>query len=143
MAIINGAVAAGKARVEAAGYPEGKVVLTPSEKERILKTKNQAKETLVSAQASQVTAEKASTVADRQMEFTEKALAKSKAAKRHAEYLKAHVGQSQNLGLLYDCPMLKTNPEAIRGAGSLKDAVRNQLHLEYAGLTYDDGCGCF
>lgn len=143
MKTIRGITQKGKEQAETKGYAEGKVVLTPAEKERMLKTKDHAKEVLLAAKADQTASESANAKVDHQIAVTQKTSEKSQAAKAYAERLKASVGKVYSLGVLKDCAKLKTNPEAICGAGGLKEALRTQLHLEYSGLEYDDGCGCF
>lgn len=142
LAIIQGTVAKGKARAAVAGYPSGKVVLTVAEKQRISNARSQAEEDVLSAMADRSVADHATTNFDLKVQRTEKMLAASKAAKQEVEHIRANLGRIRNLGVLHGCPKLKAHPAAIRGAGKLSYALRNQLHLEYAGLTYDDDFGC-
>lgn len=143
LASIKGTVANGAKRAAAAGYPEGKVVLTRAEKERMLATKEAAKAILMAAIDTQASAEATNAATDRKVAMTEKAHEKTKALAAHAKALTATVGKLHNLGLLHDCATLKQTPAAIRGAWDLLKPLRDQLHVAYPGLTYDDDmCGC-
>lgn len=141
LAIVKGTVENGRARAAAKGY-EGKVVLTSAEHNRILTARDHVRQVVASTGAHQEIAEKAASTADLQLRLTEGALAKSKAAKMHADFLRANVGLYRNLGVLHGCVKLNAHPGSIRGAGKLSTALRNQLHREYSRLTYDDDFGC-
>lgn len=98
-----------------------------------------------SVQYAQEMAEPAEIALAHKVEMTEKAIAKTKALAAKAQTLKIAVakGQRHNLGLLYNCATLQQHPEAIRGAWDLLPPLRDQLHVAYPGLTYDDdSCGC-
>ena len=144
-ATIKGIVAKGKERAAAAGHPEGKVVLTSAEQASMLAKKESATTVLLAAKDAYASSDAANAEADRKVEITQTAHKKAKelAAKALTLSEAAHTGQRHNLGLLYDCAMLKQNPDAIRGAWDLLESLRNQLHIAYPGLTYeDDTCGC-
>lgn len=112
---------------------------------KVLKRALHTKELLQTAKVATASAAALDAKADHQVELAEKALQHHKALKVTAESLlkAAHNKQRTSLGLLLDCPKLKENPTAIRGAWDLLKPLQDQLHMAYPGLTYeDDTCGC-